>query len=87
MTSPVPPAAPAPAAFLASLRTWAAELGFTGLGIAAIDLPADEAHFLEWLRAGFNGEMGDMSRHGVKRTRPSELMPGNSVAGRTGRAC
>lgn len=76
MTASPLPAAPAPAALLSSLRAWAAELGFTGLGIAAIDLPADEAHFLEWLRAGFNGEMQYMSRHGVKRTRPAELIPG-----------
>src|SRR5258708_33926625 len=63
-------------ALCASMRAWAVELGFTGLGIAAIDLPADEAHFLEWLRLGFNGEMAYMSRHGSKRTRPAELIPG-----------
>jgi epoxyqueuosine reductase len=60
----------------ASIRAWAVELGFTGLGIATIDLPADEAYFLEWLRLGFNGEMAYMSRHGAKRTRPAELIPG-----------
>jgi epoxyqueuosine reductase len=76
MTASVLPTAPAPAALLSSLRAWAAELGFTGLGIAAIDLATDEAHFLEWLRAGFNGEMQYMSRHGVKRSRPPELIPG-----------
>jgi epoxyqueuosine reductase len=76
MTTSALPGTLAPASFLPSLRAWAAELGFTGLGVAAIDLAADEAHFLEWLRAGFNGEMGYMSRHGAKRTRPSELIPG-----------
>jgi epoxyqueuosine reductase len=65
-----------PAALAASLRVWAADLGFTGLGVAAIDLAADEAFFLDWLRAGFNGEMGYMSRHGSKRSRPAELIPG-----------
>ena len=63
-------------ALCASIRAWAVELGFTGLGIASIDLPADEAYFLEWLRLGFNGEMAYMSRHGAKRTRPAELIPG-----------
>jgi epoxyqueuosine reductase len=63
-------------AMCASIRAWAVELGFTGLGIATIELPADEAHFLEWLRLGFNGEMAYMSRHGSKRTRPAELIPG-----------
>src|SRR5271168_1439583 len=82
MTAPAQPAAPLspaalnPASLSASLREWAAELGFTGLGVAAIDLPADEAFFLDWLRAGFNGEMGYMSRHGSKRSRPAELIPG-----------
>jgi epoxyqueuosine reductase len=76
MTASALPAPTAPSNLLSSLRAWAADLGFTGLGIATIELPADEAHFLEWLRAGFNGEMGYMSRHGAKRTRPSELIPG-----------
>jgi len=65
-----------PAALSTSLRAWAADLGFTGIGVAAIDLPSDEAFFLDWLRAGFNGEMGYMSRHGTKRSRPAELIPG-----------
>jgi epoxyqueuosine reductase len=65
-----------PATLPASLRAWAADLGFTGIGVATIDLPADEAFFLDWLRAGFNGEMGYMSRHGSKRSRPAELIPG-----------
>jgi epoxyqueuosine reductase len=63
-------------AFLADLRRWSEELGFARLGVASIDLASDEAHFLDWLRAGFNGEMDYMSRHGVKRSRPMELLPG-----------
>jgi epoxyqueuosine reductase len=65
-----------PSALLANLKVWAAELGFSALGVANIDLSTDEAFFLDWLKAGFNGEMGYMSRHGVKRTRPAELIPG-----------
>jgi epoxyqueuosine reductase len=65
-----------PATLAESLRGWAAELGFSGLGVASIDLAADEAALVEWLRAGFNGEMGYMSRHGLKRSRPAELIPG-----------
>jgi epoxyqueuosine reductase len=75
-----PSAAPATAldaaSLLAALRRWSEELGFARLGVANIDLSTDEAHFLDWLRAGFNGEMGYMSRHGVKRSRPTELLPG-----------
>src|SRR6202790_5443965 len=64
------------AVLLADLRRWSKELGFARLGVANIDLARDEAHFLDWLRAGFNGEMAYMSRHGVKRSRPAELLPG-----------
>jgi len=63
-------------ALLADLRRWSEELGFARLGVAHIDLVQDEAHFLDWLRAGFNGEMSYMARHGVKRSRPAELLPG-----------
>jgi len=64
------------AVLVADLRRWSKELGFARLGVANIDLARDEAHFLDWLRAGFNGEMAYMSRHGVKRSRPAELLPG-----------
>jgi epoxyqueuosine reductase len=77
MNTSAPPASELDLATLsASLRCWAAELKFTGLGVTHIDLSADEAFFLDWLRAGFNGEMGYMARHGVKRSRPAELVPG-----------
>jgi epoxyqueuosine reductase len=64
------------ALLLADIRRWGAELGFARLGAANIDLSEDEAHFTDWLRAGFGGEMHYMSRHGRKRTRPAELVPG-----------
>lgn len=70
----IPP--PDTAALLADLRQWAVELGFARLGVANIDLAADEANFADWLAAGFNGEMDYMSRHGTKRARPRELLPG-----------
>ena len=77
MSSP-PSTLPAldPSALLAELRRWGAELGFARLGIANIDLSGDEAHFIDWLRAGFGGEMTYMSRHGLKRSRPAQLLPG-----------
>src|ERR1700738_4063400 len=70
-----PSALDAPA-LLSDLRRWSMELGFARLGVARIDLAQDEAHFLDWLRAGVNGEMAYMSRHGVKRSRPAGLLPG-----------
>ncbi len=63
-------------ALLADVRAWAAELGFARIGIANIDLSPDESRFLDWLREGFHGEMAYMSRHGLKRSRPGELVPG-----------
>ena len=69
-------ASPDAAALLADVRRWAMELGFARIGVANIDLTADEAHFRDWLAAGFGGEMQYMSRHGSKRTRPGELLPG-----------
>ncbi len=65
-----------PTALKAEIRKWARELGFARIGVANIDLAEDEARFLDWLRAGFAGEMRYMGRHGSKRTRPAELLPG-----------
>jgi epoxyqueuosine reductase len=65
-----------PATLAADIKRWGLELGFARIGVANIDLAADEAHFLDWLRAGFDGEMRYMSRHGRKRSRPAELLPG-----------
>jgi len=61
---------------VAEIKRWGADLGFAKLGVAHLDLAADEAHFRDWLDAGFNGAMGYMSRHGTKRSRPAELLPG-----------
>ena len=52
------------------------ELGFSKLGVAAIDLAADEARLERWLAQGRHGSMSYMERHGRKRTRPAELVPG-----------
>ena len=67
---------PAAAALLADIKAWGAELGFARLGVANIELSGDEAHFRDWLQNGFNGEMEYLSRHGSKRYRPAELLPG-----------
>jgi len=58
------------------IKTWARELGFQHTGIAETDLAADEARLLAWLDAGRHGEMDYMQRHGVRRSRASELHPG-----------
>jgi epoxyqueuosine reductase len=58
------------------IKAWSEALGFAAAGIARIDLSADEAHFLDWLAQGFHGEMEYMRRHGTKRSRPADLLPG-----------
>ncbi|MEZ5484259.1 MAG: tRNA epoxyqueuosine(34) reductase QueG [Lysobacteraceae bacterium] len=58
------------------LDGWAREAGFQAVGISDIDLGEDEVHLQRWLDAGFHGEMDYMQRHGSKRTRPAELIPG-----------
>jgi epoxyqueuosine reductase len=58
------------------IKRWGADVGFAKVGVANIDLSSDEAHFRDWLIAGFDGEMEYMSRHGSKRSRPAELLPG-----------
>jgi epoxyqueuosine reductase len=58
------------------IRTWAGALGFAQVGIAGTDPGEHEAHLRRWLGAGYHGEMAWMARHGSKRSRPEELVPG-----------
>jgi epoxyqueuosine reductase len=64
------------ARLLRDLARWSAELGFAAVGVSGIDLEHDEAQLAAWLRAGFQGEMSYMARHGLKRSRPADLVPG-----------
>ncbi len=58
------------------IRGWAQALGFDEIGVAGTDLADDEARLLAWLAAGRHGTMDYMARHGVRRARPAELVPG-----------
>ena len=60
----------------ARVRRWGRELGFDAIAIAGTDLAAEEARLLEWLGRGWHGEMDYMARHGARRARPAELVPG-----------
>jgi epoxyqueuosine reductase len=68
--------APHAADLAADIKRWGTDLGFARVGVAQIDLADDEAHFRNWLLAGFHGDMEYMSRHGTKRSRPAELVSG-----------
>jgi epoxyqueuosine reductase len=72
-----PPTDPAALAALADrIRAWARELGFQQAGIADVELGEDETHLRDWLAQGQHGRMEYMQRHGDKRSRPAELLPG-----------
>lgn len=58
------------------IKQWGLELGFQQIGITDTDLSAYESRFAAWLEAGMHGEMDYMAKHGVKRSRPAELVPG-----------
>ena len=62
------------------LQAWARELGFGSLGVADIDLSDAETGLQAWLQAGFHGDMDYMARHGMRRARPAELVPGTTSA-------
>lgn len=59
-----------------SIKAWGREFGFQGVGIADTDLSNAETHLAAWLDRGWHGEMDYMARHGARRTRPADLVPG-----------
>ena len=63
-------------AIRAQLLARARELGFASVGIAGIELTEDERLLNNWLEAGRHGQMHYMERHGAKRSRPAQLLPG-----------
>ena len=72
-----PPAAlPDLTALARDIHAWGQALGFGALGIARAALPEDEAWLKRWLALGRHGEMAWMARHGTRRSRPAELVPG-----------
>ncbi len=65
-----------PAVLALRIRELAAEFGFQRCGISGIELGEDERHLRDWLEKGLYGSMEWMARHGEKRSRPAELVPG-----------
>jgi len=64
------------AALAAHIKSWGYELGFQQVGIADIRLDEDAAYLRDWLAQQRNGAMEYMERHGEKRWRPDQLVPG-----------
>ncbi len=61
---------------LEQIRSWGADLGFQQVGVAGLSLDDAEARLDDWVARGLHGELTYMTRHGRKRTRPDELLPG-----------
>src|SRR5258706_5459136 len=70
---PLPPDLPR---LTRDIRAWAYELGFAEIGGADPGLAEEETRLAAWLAAGRHGEMDYMARHGTRRARPAELVPG-----------
>jgi epoxyqueuosine reductase len=64
------------AALAAQVKTWGAELGFQQVGVCDTRLDEHEQRLEQWLDEGLHGTMEYMSRHGRRRSRPGELVPG-----------
>jgi epoxyqueuosine reductase len=59
-----------------AIQAAARALGFDAIGIADVELGDDERHLEHWLARGWHGQMSYMARHGLRRSRPGELLPG-----------
>jgi epoxyqueuosine reductase len=60
----------------ARIKQWGREIGFDAVAIAGVELAEEEARLMEWLGRGWHGGMDYMARHGARRARPAELVPG-----------
>jgi epoxyqueuosine reductase len=58
------------------VRRWAHELGFSQIGVSDVNLSHAEEGLKSWLHNGWHGSMDYMARHGLRRARPAELVPG-----------
>jgi epoxyqueuosine reductase len=69
------PLPPTPTALVDKIRLWGTELGFQQIGITGIELNTDEQRLIHWLALQRHGEMAYMAKHGMKRSRPDQLVP------------
>ena len=57
------------------IKAWGRDLGFSALGICAIDTRIAVQRLGAWLAQGRHGEMDYMARHAKLRADPSQLLP------------
>lgn len=62
----------------AQIRGWGESLGFQQTGITDTALETHEKLLNRWLDKGFHGTMDYMQRHGTRRSRPADLVPGTA---------
>jgi epoxyqueuosine reductase len=60
----------------ARIRAWGAELGFTRIGVADIEVDAAAARLDAWLADERHGAMAYMQQHAALRADPRQLLPG-----------
>jgi epoxyqueuosine reductase len=60
----------------AELAALARARGFDSLGVSDVELGADAEYLERWVGSGRHGEMDYMWKHGTRRVRPGELVPG-----------
>ena len=58
------------------IKKWSVELGFDQMGVSGIEVKNDEEKLIQWLKNNHHGSMKYMEKHGKKRARPYELIPG-----------
>jgi epoxyqueuosine reductase len=58
-----------------NIKQWGLALGFDQIGITDTNLQAAETDHQAWIAKNFHGEMDYMAKHGVRRTRPADLVP------------
>lgn len=63
-------------ALATKIKSIGKSLGFQHIGITDIHLEEAEQRLQKWLTKQYHGKMNFMIRHGTKRTRPDELIPG-----------
>ena len=76
MSGPFTHTGPDYVALASRVRELAREYGFQRCGIAGVELGEDETYLRDWLAKGLYGSMEWMARHGDKRSRPDDLVPG-----------
>jgi len=62
-------------ALLDRIRRWAAELGFSAVGVSDLDTAQPAERLRQWLMRGFHGQMAYMQRHEAVRAEPVQLLP------------